>query len=70
LIALNGTGCTHKARHQPREIKLRIVVDLWRFAKHRKKFWLVPLMVMAVAYGALAVFTKGSVLAPFVYTLF
>jgi Family of unknown function (DUF5989) len=52
------------------EITLRIVVDLWRFARHRKKLWLIPLMVMAVIYGALAVFTKGSVLAPFIYTLF
>jgi hypothetical protein len=49
---------------------LRIVAQLWRFAIMRKKFWLLPLMVMAVVYGALAVFTKGSVLAPFIYTLF
>jgi hypothetical protein len=55
---------------RPGEITLRIMVDLWRFARHRKKFWLVPLMVMAVIYGALAVFTKGSVLAPFIYTVF
>jgi hypothetical protein len=72
-------GCTCTAKRAPlattaelktREITLRIMVDLWRFARHRKKFWLVPLMVMAVVYGALAVFTKGSVLAPFIYTLF
>ena len=49
---------------------MRIFVDLWRFAIKRKKFWLLPLMIMAVVYGALAVFTKGSVLAPFIYTLF
>ena len=49
---------------------MRILVDLWRFAKVRKKFWLVPLMILAVVYGALAVFTKGSVLAPFIYTIF
>jgi hypothetical protein len=47
-----------------------IVGQLWRFAIKRKKFWLLPLMIMAVVYGALAVFTKGSVLAPFIYTLF
>jgi hypothetical protein len=46
------------------------MVDLWRFAMHRKKFWLIPVMIMAVIYGALAVFTKGSVLAPFIYTIF
>jgi len=46
------------------------VVDLFRFAIARKKFWLIPAMIMALIYGALAVFTKGSVLAPFIYTLF
>jgi Family of unknown function (DUF5989) len=46
------------------------IAQLWRFAIKRKKFWLLPLMIMAVVYGALAVFTKGSVLAPFIYTLF
>jgi hypothetical protein len=45
-------------------------LSIWCFARHREKFWLVPLMVMAVIYGALAVFTKGSVLVPFIYTLF
>ena len=49
---------------------MHIVGQLWLFAIKRKKFWLLPLMIMAVVYGALAVFTKGSVLAPFIYTLF
>ena len=49
---------------------MRILRDLWRFAVRRKKLWLFPLMVMAVIYGAIAVFTKGSVVAPFIYTLF
>ena len=49
---------------------MQIVGQLWRYAIKRKKFWLLPLMFMAVVYGALAVFTKGSVLAPFIYTLF
>jgi len=49
---------------------LRIVGDLWRYALRRKKLWLLPLMIMAVVYGAIAVLSKGSVLAPFIYTLF
>jgi hypothetical protein len=53
-----------------RWVTLRTLVDLWRFAKHRKKFWLLPLMVIAVVYGAIAIFTKGSVVAPFIYALF
>jgi hypothetical protein len=49
---------------------LQIIGQLGRFAIKRKKFWLLPLMIMAVVYGALAIFTKASVLAPFIYTLF
>jgi hypothetical protein len=49
---------------------LHTIVDLCRFVMVRKKFWLVPVMILALLYGALAVFTKGSVLAPFIYTLF
>jgi hypothetical protein len=49
---------------------MRILVDLWRFALVRKKFWLIPVMVLAVVYGSLAVLSQGSVLAPFIYTLF
>jgi len=49
---------------------VRIIVDLWRFAMKRRKFWLIPVMITAVFYGALAVFSKGSVLAPLIYTLF
>jgi hypothetical protein len=36
----------------------------------RKKFWLLPILVMMVVFGGLLVLTKGSVLAPFIYTLF
>jgi len=49
---------------------VRIVADLCRYVLVRKKFWLIPVIIMALVYGALAVFTKGSVLAPFIYTLF
>jgi len=49
---------------------MRIFVDLWRFAMARKKLWLIPVMLLAVVYGMLAVFAKGSVLAPFIYTIF
>jgi hypothetical protein len=36
----------------------------------RKKFWLLPILVMMVVFGGLVVLTKGSVIAPFIYTLF
>jgi len=44
--------------------------ELWRFLNARKKLWLLPLIVVALAIGALLVLAKGSVLAPFIYTLF
>ena len=36
----------------------------------RKKFWLLPILIMMVLFGGLVVLTKGSVIAPFIYTLF
>lgn len=44
--------------------------DLWDFMAARKKYWLVPLIVTLVLMGALLVFTQGSVVAPFIYSLF
>ena len=47
-----------------------ILAELWAFMRVRKKFWLLPILVMMVAFGGLAVVAKGSVVAPFIYTLF
>ncbi len=44
--------------------------ELWAFMKARKKFWLLPIVVVMVLVGALLVFAQGSVLAPFIYTIF
>ena len=44
--------------------------DLWMFLKVRKKFWLLPIIVMLGLMGALIVFSSGSALAPFIYTIF
>jgi len=44
--------------------------DLWGFLKERKKFWLLPLIVILLVFGALIVLTSGSAIAPFIYTLF
>lgn len=47
-----------------------IVRDLWGFLKVRKKFWLLPIILTLVLFGALIVFASGSAIAPFIYTLF
>jgi Family of unknown function (DUF5989) len=44
--------------------------EIWRFMRVRRKFWLLPILVMMVVFGGLLVLTKGSAVAPFIYTLF
>jgi hypothetical protein len=44
--------------------------ELWAFMKERKKFWLLPIILVLVLLGSLIVFTQGSAVAPFIYTLF
>lgn len=44
--------------------------ELWAFMKVRKKFWLLPIIILMMLVGALLVFAQGSVLAPFIYTIF
>ena len=46
------------------------LAEFWRFMRVRKKFWLLPILIMMVVFGGLVVLTKGSALAPFIYTLF
>ena len=44
--------------------------DLWGFMKERKKFWLLPLIIILLLFGVLIVLTSGTAIAPFIYTLF
>jgi hypothetical protein len=46
------------------------VVQMWRFMAARRKFWLLPIIVVTVVLGGLLVLAQGSVVAPFIYTLF
>jgi hypothetical protein len=50
--------------------KLGIIGELWSFMSVRKKWWLGPIVVMLALLGLLVVFTSGSAVAPFIYTLF
>lgn len=47
-----------------------IVKELWNFLRIRKKFWLLPIIVVMVMLGGLLVLVQGSAVAPFIYTLF
>lgn len=44
--------------------------ELWNFLRARKKIWLLPVIVVMVLLGALLVLAQGSIIAPFIYTLF
>ena len=50
--------------------KLSILKEFWDFLKVRKKWWLTPIVLVAVLLGALIVMTQSSAVAPFIYTLF
>ncbi|MEW6676516.1 MAG: DUF5989 family protein [Pseudomonadota bacterium] len=49
---------------------LDLFKDLWKFMRQRKKYWLAPLVFVLVLLGGLLVLLQGSVIAPFIYTLF
>jgi Family of unknown function (DUF5989) len=49
---------------------MSILLELLEFIKARKKYWLIPVLLLSVLLGGLIVLTKGSVVAPFIYTLF
>ena len=49
---------------------MSVVKELWAYMKVRKKWWLIPILVVMVAVGGLLVFAQTSALAPFIYTIF
>jgi len=49
---------------------LDFVSEMWAFLRVRKKFWLLPVLIMVITIGGLLVLANGSVVAPFIYTLF
>jgi hypothetical protein len=49
---------------------INLIRELWAFMRVRKKWWLLPIIVLMLLLGALLVFAQGSALAPFIYTIF
>ena len=57
--------------HSTSEVTMgEFVMELWAFMRERKKFWLLPIILVLLMLGTLIVLTQGSAVAPFVYTLF
>jgi len=46
------------------------IKELWSFIRARKKFWLLPILLMMALFGGLIVLSQGSAIAPFIYTIF
>jgi hypothetical protein len=49
---------------------MSFLMEFWAFLRARKKFWLLPIMLVLMVFGGLIVLTQGSAIAPFIYTLF
>ena len=49
---------------------MTFVFELWRFMRTRKKYWLLPILLMMALFGGLIVLTQGTAIAPFIYTIF
>jgi len=49
---------------------MSFLVEMWAFLRVRKKFWLLPILIMMVVFGGLVVLSQGSAVAPFIYTIF
>ena len=47
-----------------------LVAEFWEFLKHRKRYWLLPILIMLSLLGMIIIFTEGSAVAPFIYALF
>jgi hypothetical protein len=49
---------------------MELLKELWEFLKERKKMWLAPIIIVILIFGGLLILAQGSVVAPFIYTLF
>tara|TARA_E500000178_G_C16515453_1_gene527690 strand:+ start:325 stop:474 length:150 start_codon:yes stop_codon:yes gene_type:complete len=49
---------------------MNFIKEFWEFLKVRKKFWLLPIIIVLVLFGGLIILSQGSAVAPFIYTIF
>ena len=49
---------------------MSFLIEFWQFLKERKKYWLLPIILVLLIFGGLIVLTQGSAVAPFIYTIF
>jgi len=49
---------------------MSFLIEFWSFLKVRKKFWLLPIIIVLALFGGLIILSQGSAVAPFIYTIF
>ena len=49
---------------------LSFIKEFWEFLRERKKYWLIPIILVLVLFGGLIILSQGSAIAPFIYTIF
>ena len=49
---------------------MEFIKEFWEFLKIRKKFWLLPIIIVLIIFGGLIILSQGSAVAPFIYTIF
>ncbi len=49
---------------------MSVFAELWQFMRVRKKYWLMPIVLVLLVFGGLIILVQGSAIAPFIYTLF
>tara|TARA_B100001029_G_C14612700_1_gene209854 strand:- start:356 stop:505 length:150 start_codon:yes stop_codon:yes gene_type:complete len=49
---------------------MEFIKEFWEFLKIRKKYWLLPIIIVLAIFGGLIILTQGSAVAPFIYTIF
>jgi Family of unknown function (DUF5989) len=72
LLDPTNTPRTRAGKHAKPILRenMSFLAELWMFVRVRKKFWLLPILIGLLLFGGLIVLTKGSAVAPFIYTLF
>ena len=58
------------ARRHAAPVLMSFLAEFWAFMRERKKYWMIPILVMMVILGGLVVLVQGSAVAPFIYTIF
>ena len=49
---------------------MNFIIEFWKFLKVRKKYWLLPIIIVLFLFGGLIILTQGTAVAPFIYTIF